>query len=131
MPNYEEITNLLEKLDVINENFQRLKKQESDLSIKLIAVIYKKIKPVYYTWRPKINEQAFCVDFLERTYFRVKVISIDGYYVRLQGISSNNTAYYNAQLDDSLEEIEIPVFIIPHALFNEMDAEFTLKEIYC
>ncbi len=130
MSNYEEITNLFEKLDIINETFLSLKKQEKNISIKLIAATYKEIKPIYDTWRPKINEHAFCVDFLERIYFRVIIISIDGYHIRSKGISPNNTAYYSAKLDDSLEEIEIPMFIIPHALFKEINAAFSLKEIY-
>ena len=130
MQNYDKIVNLSEQLNVVKKDFQHLQDKQKIISAELTTVIYKEIQPVYELWRPRINERAFYVDFEAQVYFQVKVVSIDGYYIRTQPTSPNNTAYYSVELNTSLNDIVNPTFIIPQALFEKVYSNIKLTEIY-
>lgn len=130
MQNADKMIDLLDQLNVVKKDFQHLQDKQKIISAEFTTVIFKEIQPVYERWRPRINERAFFVDFEAQIFFQVKVVSIDGYYVRTQPISPDNTAYYGVELNTLLEDIVNPTFIIPELLFKNMYFNLKLTEIY-
>lgn len=81
----------------------------------------------YKKWHPKLKEKAMYIDLENKYCFKVTVQNIDGDIVRVQ--QGKKSIYHNFSLNPSIEEYEVPNFIIPKWSYDKIKPLFNLSLI--
>ncbi len=111
----------------LEAELERINDQIEENDQLVIKHFFPYLLSVYKKWKPRLKENAMCLDLENQRCFEVTIKKIDGNSVR--GQIREADAYYRFELNPSLEKYETANFIIPKWSYEEVKDLFQLRLI--
>ncbi len=112
----------------VEKGFHLLKKRHEAVLKTFSETIYEEfVKDAYEAWQPELNERAYFVDFIRMIWSMVKIDFIGEHGFSAINISSERRCNYTVDLSPDQDDLNLPVFVVPEKLFNELNLVFELK----